>query len=139
MLSYCFEVFLGKFTENFFLVKNLTLSERISEILGRYFFLRIEKGQIQRKIWNILNNFFWSNQYKGTNINKNCFFPQNEPHTDKLCLPFVLKHFQGMSLITSLFSQNKYVRKKFRNIQKGCFSQQVWKGANPKENRICCK
>ena len=29
----------------------------------------------------------------GINILKNCFFPHNEPHTAKLCLSVVLKHF----------------------------------------------
>ena len=31
------------------------------------------------------------------NINKNYFFPQSEPHTTKLCLSVVFKHFGGNS------------------------------------------
>ena len=34
---------------------------------------------------------------KGININKNIFSPQSEPHTAKLCLSVVLKHFWGNS------------------------------------------
>ena len=30
---------------------------------------------------------------KGDNMKKNCFSPQSEPHTAKLCLSVVLKHF----------------------------------------------
>ena len=49
--------------------------------------------------------------------------PQNEPHTAKLCFSFVLKHFGGHSLKTSLFSQKSdYLRKDHRNTQKVCFS-----------------
>ena len=61
--------------------------------------------------------------------------PQNEPHTAKICFSVVLKHFLVNSLKTSLFSQKgDYLRKKLRNNQKVCFTQQVWKGANPEEN-----
>ena len=36
---------------------------------------------------------------------------------------------------TSLFIQKSdYLRKEHRNTQNICFSQQVWKGANPEEN-----
>ena len=61
--------------------------------------------------------------------------PQNEPHTNKQCFSVVLKHFRVNSLKTSLLSQkDDYLRKELRNSQKVCFSQQVWKGANPEEN-----
>ena len=57
---------------------------------------------------------------------KNCFSPQNEPHTAKLFFSFVLKYFGGISLKTSLFSQIiDYHIKKIRNTLKVCFSQQV--------------
>ena len=38
-------------------------------------------------------NFFWSNKRNGTNITKNCFAPQNQPHTAKQNFLGVLKHF----------------------------------------------
>ena len=31
--------------------------------------------------------------------------------------------------------KNDYLRKKLKNTQKFCFSQQVWKGANPEVNK----
>ncbi len=40
-------------------------------------------------------------------------------------LPFVLKHFRDNSLKNSLFIKKKYLRKKLRNDQKVCFTQQV--------------
>ena len=68
-------------------------------------------------------------------INKNCFSPQNEPRTAKLCFPVVLKRFRENCLKTSLFSQKiDSLRKKLRNTWKVCFSQQVRKGENPEEN-----
>ena len=45
---------------------------------------------------------------KGDNINKNCFFPQSEPHTAKLGLSVVLKYFGGNSLRTFLFRHKSY-------------------------------
>ena len=107
-----------------FLVKKNTISERSSEILGNFFFLnKLEKGQIWRKIWISCKQPFLYMQLNGTNINKNCFSPQSEPHTAKLCFPVVLKHFRDNSLKISLFSQKcGYLRKEHRNTQKFCFS-----------------
>ena len=94
-----------------------------------HFFNKFEKGKILRKIWICLNKCFWSNQWNGGNINKNCFSPQSEPHTAKLYFFFVLKHFWGNSQRTSLFSQKRnYLRKEHRITQKVCFSQHVGKG-----------
>ncbi len=66
---------------------------------------------------------------------KNCFSPENETHTAKLCFPIILKLFWLNSRKTSLFSQ-KYdsLRKKLRKTWKVCFSQQVRNGGNPEEN-----
>ena len=36
--------------------------------------------------------------------------------------------------ILFLVKKKNYLRKKLWNNQKVCFSQQVWKGANPEEN-----
>ena len=110
-----------------FFVKKVTLRKKHRNTQKVFFLNKCEKGQILRKIWISLNKFFWSKQYMGTNINKHCFSPQDEPHAAKLCFPVVLKHFWGISFKTSLFSQKKnYLRKKLRNNQKVCFSQQVW-------------
>ena len=90
-----------------FFVKEVTLLERSSEILRKFVFLNnFEKGKTKRKIWICLNKCFWSEQENGTNINKNWFSPQNNPHTAKLCFLVGLKHFCANLLKTSLFSQN---------------------------------
>ena len=56
-------------------------------------------------------------------LTKKGFSPQSEPHTAKLCISVVLKHFRGNSQKTSLFSpKSDYLRKEHRNTQKVCFS-----------------
>ena len=125
----CFEVFLWKFIENFSFNIKVTIAERSTEILCHFFFLTIfEKGQILRKIWICLNNCFWTNQLKRININTNCFSPQSESHTAKLCLSVVLKYFWRNSLRTFLFIHKRvYLRNEHWNTQKVCFSYHVWK------------
>ena len=96
----CFSVVLKYFRANSLKTslfsQKLTISERNTEIIRKFVFHnKFEKGQTKRKIWICLNNCFWTNQWKGTNINKNCFSHQNEPHTAKLYFPVVLKHFSG--------------------------------------------
>ena len=99
------------------------------------FSYHVWKRQILRKIWICLNNCFWSNLWKGININKNCFSPQNEPQTAKLCLSVVLKHFGGNLDRTFIFRhKSDYCRKEHWNTQKVCFSYHVWKLANTEEN-----
>ena len=65
----------------------------------------------------------------GTNININCFFPQNRPFTAKLCSPVVLKQFRDNSLKTTLFSpKSDYLRKENRNKPKFVFVIKFEKG-----------
>ena len=91
--------------ELLFLDQKVTISERRTEILTKFVFLNMfENGQILRKIWICLNNSFWSNQWKGTIIKKNCFSLHTVPHTAKLCFSVVLMLFRGNSQRTSLFS-----------------------------------
>ena len=59
------------------------------------------------KIWICLNNCYWSNQKNGININKNFFSPQTEPHTVKLYLSVVLKHFLGKFIENFSFLDTK--------------------------------
>ena len=136
MLFCCFEALWGKFTKNSLLVKKLNLSERTSEILGKFvFFNKLEKGQIQRKIWISCNQPFLLKAVKLEKYKQKLFSPQNLPQTAKLYFSVVLKHFRGNSLKTSLFSQKiDSLRKKLRNTRKVCFFQQVRKGAYPEEN-----
>ena len=42
---------------------------------------------------DLFKQLFLIQQVNGDNYNKNCFSPINEPHTAKLCLSVVLKHF----------------------------------------------
>ena len=100
----CFKIFLGEIhREFFFLDIKFTISEMSTDTLRKFVFLTmIEKGHVLRKIWICLNNFFLLNQKKGTNFNKNCFSPQSEPHTAKLCLSVVFKYFGENSQRTSL-------------------------------------
>ena len=56
-------------------------------------------------------------------MNKNCFSPQSEPHSAKLCRYVFLKHFGGNSKETFLFGHKiYYLRNLYRNTQKICFS-----------------
>ena len=60
-------------------------------------------------------------------MNENCFSPQNETDTDKLCFFVVFKHFWGNSLKTSLFSQKSdYLRKNFRLYSEHFFFPTIW-------------
>ena len=60
--------------ELLFLVKKVTISERITEILRKFVFLIIfEKGKILRKIWVCLNKCFLSNQKNGEILTKTWF------------------------------------------------------------------
>ena len=90
--------------ELLFLFQKVTLSEKSTEILRKFVFLnKFEKGQILRKIWICLNNFFIK-PVKGANKKKK-ICPKKEQHTFKLCFFVFLKHFWGNSQRTSLFSQ----------------------------------
>ena len=109
--------------ELLFLDQKVTISERRTEILTKFVFLNMfENGQILRKIWICLNNSFWSNQWKGTNIKKICFSPHTVPHTAKLCFCVVLMLFRGNSQRTSLYiPKSDYLWKENRNTHKLCF------------------
>ena len=113
MLFCCFEAFWGKFTKNSLLVKKVTISERSTEILRKFVFLnKFEKDQIKEENLDLFKQLFLIKPVKGENINKNCFSPQNEPHTAKRCFSVVLKHFWGNSLKNSLFIQKSGLSQK---------------------------
>ena len=63
----------------------------------------------------------WGNYYK------KLFSPKNEPHTAMLSFSWILKHFRGNWLKTSLLGQKWYLRKKLRFAKKF-----IWE--NPLEN-----
>ena len=56
----------------------------------------VEKENPEENL-DLFKQFFLIKPVKGDNINKNCFSPQSEPHSAKLCLSVVLKHFWGNS------------------------------------------
>ena len=89
---------------------------------------------------DLFQQLFLIKPVKGENINKNCFSPQNEPHTAKICFSVVLKHFRGNSLKTSHFSpESDYLRKKLRNTQKYYFSHKFGKEKSQWKIWIWCK
>ncbi len=65
---------------------------------------------------DLFKQLFLIKPVKGANINKNCIFPQNEPHTAKLCFAVVLKHFWANSLQTSLFSLKMTISERITEI-----------------------
>ena len=83
----CFSVVLKHFCGNSLKTslfsQKVTISERSSEIVRKFAFLnKIEKGQIQRKIWICCKQFLFK-ALKRDKYKKNCFSPQNKPHTTK--------------------------------------------------------
>ena len=96
-MPFCFfEKFLGKSIENFLDIK-VAIPETSTEILRKFVFLTMfERGKYWGKV-GLFKQIFLIKQVKGININKNCFSPQSEPHTAKLCLSFVLNFFGGNS------------------------------------------
>ena len=127
-LNYAFLLFWSIFgeihRELIFSVQKKTISEKSTEILRKFVFHnKFETGHIMRKIWICLNNFFFIKPIKWWKYKQNCFPPQSEPHTAKLCFSVVLKHFRGNSQRNYLFSpKNDYLRKEHWITQKVCFS-----------------
>ena len=77
MLFCYFWAFLGKVTENFLFQSKRWLSQKGALKYSEIIFLNMfQNGKILRNIWICLNNCFWSNQLKGTIINKDFFLPK---------------------------------------------------------------
>ena len=122
MLSCCFEAFSVKFTENSLFSQKSDISERNTDILGKFVFLsKFEKEQIQRKIRICCKQPFLFKAVKQDKYKQKCFSHQNLPHTAKLCFPVILKHFRWNSLKTSLFSQKKTLSEKAQKNLESCF------------------
>ena len=132
----CFEAFWGKFIENlFFWSKKWPTKKKRTEIHRKFLFLTVfEIGQILRKIWICLNNFFWSNQLKRININKNSFSPKSEPHTDKLGLCVVLKHFWEIHREIFFLDTKWLSQKRALKYSESLFFLPCLKGENLEEN-----
>ena len=90
----------------------MTISEKSTEKLRKLFFLACLKRVNIEENFDLFKQLFLIKSLKGDNINQNCFSPQSEPHTAKLCFSVVLKHFWGNSPRTSLFCpKSDYLRK----------------------------
>ena len=99
-------------------------SHRTSLISPKSDYLRNEHWNTQNL--DLFKQLFLIKPLKGININKKYFSPQSEPHTAKLCLSVLLKHFLGNSHRTSLISQKSdYLRNEHWNTQKFCFSYHI--------------
>ena len=129
MLLCSFEAFLGKLSEKFSLSQNSDYLRKEHRNPQKVCFSKeVCKGANPEENLDFFKRLFLIKQVKldKYQINKNCISPKNEPHTAKLCFPVVLKHYPGNSQKSSLFiKKKKYLRKKLRNNEKVCFSQQV--------------
>ncbi len=106
-----------------------------TEILRKFVFLTMFlKEQILRKIWISLNKFFWSKQYKGTNINKIVFLPK----VSHLLLNYAFLLF--WSIFGEIHRELFFLVKKVTSsetsteILRNFFFYHIWKETNPEEN-----
>ena len=68
-------------------------------------------------------------------VNTNCFSPQSEPHTAKLCLSFVLKYFGGEFLENFFFLDIKVtISEMSTEILRNLLFLPCLKGGNPEKN-----
>ena len=77
LLNYAFLLFWSIFgeihREYFFLDIKVTISETSTEIPRKFFFYHAWKGEILRKIWICLNNFFYQTCERGKILTKTFF------------------------------------------------------------------
>ena len=137
MLLCCFEVIWGKFYENLLFSQKKRLSQKGEQKYSEsLFFFTSLKGSNPEENLDFFKQLILIKPVKldKYQINKNCFSPQNEPHTAKLCFPIVLNHFRGNSLNSSV--KQLTLRKKLGKTWKASFSQQGRKVANKEENLV---
>ena len=115
--------------ELFFFYIKVTISEKSTEIVRKFVFLTMfERANPEENLDLFKQLFFW-NHLNGININKNCFSPQSEPHTAKLCLSVVLKNFWGNSWRNFLFRhKSNYLRNEHWNTLKHFFVSMFERG-----------
>ena len=98
MPSGCFEEYLGKFTENISFQSKKWLSQKGAlKYSERLVFIPCLKGVSSNENMDWFKQLFFIKLVKGDKYLQNCFSPQSEPNTAKLCLTLVLKHFGGNS------------------------------------------
>ena len=88
---------------------------------------------------DLLKQFFLIKPVKGNKKKKNVFSPQSEPHTTKLCLSVVLKHFGEIhrelffldKLLTISETRTEILRKFFfLPCLNGKILRKIWIGLN---------
>ena len=124
-----------------FLNIKLTLSERSSDVIGKFVFLnKLEKGKIHRKIWIICKQNLLYEAIKWDIYKQKKISPQNETHTAKLCFSVILKHFWGNSLKNSLFIQKLTISERSSEIlRKNAFLTTFLKEKSQRKIWIWCK
>ena len=101
----------------------MTSQKEAQKYLERLFLsTSLKMAKSREKFGLVVKQPFLFKAVKWEKYYKNCFSPQYEPHTAKLCFSAVLKHFRANSLKISLFSpKSDYLRKDQGNTQKVCF------------------
>ena len=136
LLNYAFLLFWSIFgeihREIFFLVTKVTLSEMSTEILRKFVFLTMfEKGKILWKIWICLNNFFDQSSKMGQTLSKTLFLHK----VSHILLFCCFEVFSGRFIENFSFKSKKWPsQKRALKYTEICFSNHVWKVANPEEN-----
>ena len=85
-------------SELLFLVKKVTISETSNIYSENLYFLSYFKWATPEKNLDLCKQLFLFKPVKGDKFNKNCFSPQSEAHTAKLCLSVVLNYILGKFL-----------------------------------------
>ena len=131
----CFEAFLGKFTENFFFVKNVTISETSTEKLRSLFLFPCLNRSNSEKYLDLFKQLFLIKPVKGDKYYQKKFFSTNWA-TYCLTMPFCcFERFWEKFMDNFLFKHKiDYLRNEHRNTQKVCFSYHVLKWEIPEEN-----
>ena len=126
--------------KNSLLSKKKYLRKKFRSSQKVFFSTSMKRSKFRGKLGFAVNNPFWSKQQNGTNIKKNCFSLQNVPQTTKLCFSFVLKHFRGNFLKTSLFSQKMTILERSSEIlRKITFLNKFEKEKSQRNIWIWCK
>ena len=138
-INYAFLLFWSIFVEIhwklLFLVQKVTLSERSLEKLGKFVLLnKLEKGQVQRKIWNSCKPSFLYKQSNGPIVIKTVF-PQKMSHKQIIYVFLLFWSIFELIRWKLLFGQKKNISERNSEIiRKFVFLKKFFKGANPVEN-----
>ena len=131
----CFGAFWGKFIENisFYSKSDYPRNEHwnTQKVCFSY---HVWKGQILRNIWICLNNCFLIKPVKGDKYYHKVFFPQNEPHTTKLCLSVVCSIMGEIHRELFFYTKKWLSKKRALKYTESLLFLPCLKGANSEEN-----